>query len=264
MDDADAGLRSPSRWVSPSAWGDYECCPRRYWHGYVDQTPPDRPTWAGWRFGRAVHTALEAAYRHVQGTPRPVGDPASLQAAALALDRAAHDDALGPAQFADAHEMVRGSLQACPVQGHQVLEVEAWLRGPAVHGLGVTGRADLVLTYDDGSIEVCDHKISRRATSAEELAGDRQLLLYAWMAQRRWPHATGLVVSHHYPPLRRTVRVPVDRRCMAQVVSDLADAAATMACDQDFLPVPGPHCRTCRWVAQCPAAPDAAGDTTSR
>lgn len=193
-----------------------------------------------------------------------MGDPASLEAATAALRRTANDNELEPAQLAEADEMVRNSLQTCPVQGDQVLEVEAWLRGPTVHGLGVTGRADLVLTHDDGSIEVCDHKISRRPTSAEELASDRQLLLYAWMAQRRWPHATALAVSHHYPPLRRTVRVPVDRHRMAQVVSDLADAAATIARDQHFAPVPGPHCRTCRWAAQCPAAPEATGDPRAR
>jgi CRISPR/Cas system-associated exonuclease Cas4 (RecB family) len=204
-----------------------------------------------------VHTALEIAYRHVQGTPRPVGDPESLEAAAAALRRAGQDEALEFAQLAEAHEMVSASLRACGVQGTQVLEVEAWLRGPIVEGVGVTGRADLVLAHDDGSLEVRDHKISRRPTSAETLASDRQLLLYAWMAEQRWPHATGLAVSHHYPPLRHTVRVPVDRHRMAQVVAELERVAATIGRDRRFSPVPGAHCRTCRWVVQCPAAPDA-------
>lgn len=60
-DDPDEARPHP-RWLSHSASGDYESCPRPYWHGYVDGTPPDRPTWRGWRFGRAVHATLEVGY----------------------------------------------------------------------------------------------------------------------------------------------------------------------------------------------------------
>lgn len=177
--------RPQARWLSQSAWGDYERCPRRYWHGYVDGTPPDRATWRGWRFGRAVHAALEAGYRHVQGTTGRVGDPPSLAIARAALREASEAEHLDAAKVADADVMVVDSLQSCTVRGRQVLEVESFLRGQTSNGTPVTGRPDLVLEHANGSLEICDHKISRYPVSPEQLAGDRQLLLYAWMVAQR-------------------------------------------------------------------------------
>lgn len=254
MTDGPDEARPHVRWLSQSAWGDYECCPRRYWHGYIDQTPPDHPTWRGWRFGRAVHAALEAAFRHVQGTPRLVGDDSSCEAARTALHKATAEENLDSTHLEEAEDMVNRSLAVCHLRGDQVLDVEAWLRGRTHQGTHVTGRADLVLRHDDGAVDIRDHKIARHASTPDELAEDRQLNLYAWMADQRWPDARQLMVSHHYPPLRRTVSTRVDRDHMRRVIAELDVVATTIAADRAFLPVPGPHCRTCRWAKTCPAS----------
>lgn len=258
MPDRNAAQPQPSAWLSQSAWTDYERCPRRYWHAYSDQTTPDRPAWRGWRFGRAVHAALEAAFRHIQGTKRTTRDASSVEAAREALGRAAVEEVLDRTRLVEADGMVRRSLRACGIRGTQVLDVEAWLRGQTPHGTSVTGRADLVLQHDDGCLDVRDHKVSRHPSTPSELAGDRQLTLYAWMAHQRWPEADRIDVSHHYPPLPRTVRAPLDTARMGEVIARLDAVAARIADDHAFAPTPGAHCRTCQWVRQCPAAPEQA------
>jgi len=242
--------------MSPSAWRDYETCPRRYWYAYVDRTAPDGPVWAGWRFGRAVHRALEAALHAVQGTRRHPNDHAGLAAARTALDDARAAEGLDDDQVREASQLVVRGLASLAVRGDQVLAVEAWLRADTPAGVGVVGRADLVVRWDNGSLGICDHKVSRRPRPASELAVDRQLALYAWMAASRWPAPGGVTASHHYPPLGETVHATLDWERVRQVVADLDTTASRIAADEFFAPTAGPHCRTCQWTVTCPDGPD--------
>ena len=246
--------------MSQSAWRDYEWCPRRYWHAHVDATPADRPVWAGWRFGRAVHSALEAALAAVQGTSQRPGDAVGLAAAREALERARVVDGLDDDQAGEADDLVAGSLASLPLRGEQVLAVEARLSADSPAGVRVVGRADLVVRWEDGSLGICDHKVSRRPRSPDGLAVDRQLALYGWMAGSRWPASEGITVSHHYPPLRRTVHAALTRDHIDRVVADLDAVAARIAADGVFRPQPGDHCRTCQWTATCPEGPSSDHD----
>jgi hypothetical protein len=186
----------------------------------TDRTPADVAVWAGGTSGGRC-TARWRPYRDVQDSTRVVGDDDSLAPARRALRSAAETEPLEAERIADADAIVAGALAADQVRGDQVADVEAWLRGRTDAGTRVTGRADLVLTHGNGAIEIRHHKIARAPRSAEELRGDRQPALYAWMAGQQRFEAPAIVVSHHYPPLQRVVSVPVDWAYVDQVVHQL-------------------------------------------
>jgi RecB family exonuclease len=247
------------QWHSFSSVREYELCPRRYRYSYVDRVVEDRPAPDGWRYGTAVHRALEAAYRLRQ---RGVVDVAQLERTALfALQRAWHLERLPDDDWrARTEVLVRDTLRADVLRADRILGVELDLSARFDDDLAFAGRADLVLRRDDDTIEIVDHKITRNTRTPEDLKRDPQLNLYAWMARQRWPEATRVVASHHYPPAGSTVTVELDDATTRAAVERLAAVARQAAGDRRFRPHPGPHCKSCQWIVRCPAGAGALSD----
>ena len=246
-----------SWWHSVSSTREYERCPRRYWFGYVGRVPADRHVPAAWRIGSAVHAALEAAYRHRQQHPdAPLVE--GLDDALAALARSWDDLELGPGDDADeaygrAARIVERALRADVLDVSTVVGVELPLRAELEPGHRVVGFVDLLIARDEATLEIVDHKVTRRRTTPTELAGDLQVNLYGALARSRWPEVTTVRASHHYPTGPEAVTVTLTEAGMESAYERVASTARRAAADPSFEPTPGRHCEHCPWLPRCAA-----------
>jgi RecB family exonuclease len=255
------GGRSKVRWHSVSSTREYEDCPRRYRFGYVERRPKDRPVPPSWRFGTVVHAALEAAWRAAMEADADVPVRAHLAVALEALDGALtkegledeRDRAVDVVTRALEVDVVRdGALDPdADLPPSRPVGVEEALRGRIDAEHRIIGFVDLVLERPDGVIELVDHKVTSRRSSPDELHGDFQLNLYGQLARTRFPDATGIVATHHYPTGPEAVSVRLDATEMARAERRVRDAARAIAGDTEFTPVPSARCRDCPWQPSC-------------
>jgi hypothetical protein len=247
--------RAKTRWHSVSSTREYEGCPRRYRFGYVEKRPKDRPVPPTWRFGSVVHEALEAAYQGSMTSPgtAPVEH---LQTALAALDVALVRHGLDPGEDRQRGiDIVTATLRSDVLDAAQrgaPLGVEMALRDRIDDTERIIGFVDLVLPHDDGAIELVDHKVTARRTAPDELRDDFQLNLYGWLARRRWPRATRIVATLHYPTGPDRVSVELDEAGMQQADERVRRAAAAIARDVTFDATPSERCLHCPWQPSCP------------
>jgi RecB family exonuclease len=253
--------RGKVRWHSVSSTREYEDCPRRYRFGYVERRPKDRPVPPSWRFGTVVHAALEAAWRAAMEADPDVPVRAQLAVALEALDRALTEEGLED-ERARAIDVVTRALEVDVVRDGALdpdadlppsrpVGVEEALRGRIDAEHRIIGFVDLVLERPDGVIELVDHKVTSRRSTPDELQVDFQLNLYGQLARARFPDATGIVATHHYPTGPEAVSVRLDASEMARAELRVRDAARAIAADTEFPPVPSGRCRDCPWQPSC-------------
>ena len=245
---------TPVRWHSVSSTREYEGCPRRYRFGYLDKRPKDRPAPVSWRFGSAVHTGLEAGYRHLADQP-DAGLSERLLAASIGVDEAwgelgldTDDDDEGRRRAA---WLVGRALARDVVAADRVLGVEVPLRGEVCEDERIIGFADLVLARDEDTLEIVDHKVTRSRATPATLGSDFQLNLYGELARRQWPWARTVRVTHHYPLGPDAVSAVLDPQSMADALLHVHETAATIRDDQDFVPTPSERCGHCPWLPSC-------------
>ncbi|MEY3361316.1 MAG: RecB family exonuclease [Ilumatobacteraceae bacterium] len=242
---------------SVSSCSEYERCPRRFEYGYVQRLPQDRHVPASWRYGTVVHAALEAAYKQVvMGKPLD----ATVPTAQAALERAWAKEEMPDdrAWIERAEQVVADAIEQDPIGVHEILGVEQFFKSGMGVGLRFAGYADLVLRRDERTVEIVDHKVTTYARTEEQLHDDRQLNLYGYFALEQYPWAERVVVTHHYPPLRRTVSAELSPDTMRDVVASLVAIARTAEADTEYAPTPGSHCDNCPWADRCEAAPASA------
>lgn len=247
--------RSKARWHSVSSTREYEGCPRRYRFGHVERRPKDRPVPPTWRFGSVVHEALEAAYQGAMARP---GTPPSahLAAAIAALDGSLARYELDPEEDRErAVRIVTGTLNDdvldAALRGAP-LGVEVALRDRIDEQERIIGFVDLVLPHEDGAIELVDHKVTSRRADITELRDDFQLNLYGWLARKRWPAATRILATLHYPTGPDKVTVELDERTMRAADERLRRVATAITQDIEFMPTPSERCSHCPWQPSCP------------
>ena len=250
-----AGRSGRPRWHSVSSTRAYEQCPRRYWYGYVGRVPADRHVPPSWRIGSAVHAALEAAYRHQADHPSSRlsdGLPAAFQALSAAwhqLELSTDDHS-----YARAQRWVRQTLHGDVLDATTVLGVEEPLRDTTVEASPIIGFADLLLARDCDTIEVVDHKVTRRQATESDLATDLQLNLYGALVRQRWPDRTEVRATLHYPVRPAAVTVTLTPAGMQAARARVLEVADLARADTSFEPVPGNHCDHCPWQPRCPAS----------
>lgn len=255
--------RAKVRWHSVSSTREYEGCPRRYRFGYVERRPKDRPVPPSWRFGSVVHAGLEAAWKAAMDAP-DVPVSAHLDVAVAALDAALAKEGLDSDEDRTrAVDVVTRALEVDVVRDGALdpdadlplplpVGVEEALRGRIDAEHRIIGFVDLVLERPDGVIELVDHKVTARRATPDELHDDFQLNLYGQLARTRFPQATGIVATHHYPTGPEAVSVRLDAAEMARAEARVRDAARAIAVDTEFEPVTSERCRHCPWQPSCP------------
>jgi RecB family exonuclease len=251
--------RARTRWHSVSSTREYEGCPRRYWFGYVDKRPKDRPVPPTWRFGSVVHEALEAAYRGAMETPGTAPSD-HLAAAMVALEAALTRHGLDTDDDrARATAIITSTLEADVLGAADrgaPLGVEVALRDRIDDVERIIGFVDLVLPHPDGAIELVDHKVTSRRADHAELRDDFQLNLYGWLARRRWPQAQRIIATLHYPTGPERVSVELEEEGMRRADRRLRSAAEAIARDTAFEATPSERCSHCPWQPSCPEGSD--------
>jgi RecB family exonuclease len=261
MSSAAGGARKKVRWHSVSSTREYEGCPRRYRFGYVERRPKDRPVPPSWRFGTVVHAALEAAWKAAMEADADMPVHAHLDVALAALEISLTKEGLED-ERERAIDVVTRALEVDVVRNSALdpdadlptsrpVGVEEALRGRIDAEHRIIGFVDLVLERPDGVIELVDHKVTARRSTPGELHDDFQLNLYGQLARARFPDASGIVATHHYPTGPESVSVRLDAAEMAGAERRVRDAARAIAADTEFTPITSDRCLHCPWQPSC-------------
>jgi len=222
----------------------YRACPLRYKFARVFRIPQE-PT-LHQRFGIVVHQVLERF--HAAG--EQLGQLADL----LTL----LEQSWRRAGFGDSDEerQLRGKAAAALARYHERAQTDqarpVWFERQFTFKLGphlLRGRVDRVDRLPTGEYELIDYKTGR-PKSAEQLAEDVQLSLYAVGARQAW----GLEASrgaYYYLLDDQKVAVAGDDDWISAVATDVAEGIRA----QEFEPTPSvAACSLCDYRLVCPAA----------
>jgi DNA helicase II / ATP-dependent DNA helicase PcrA len=226
----------------------YRACPLRYKFARVFRIPQE-PT-LHQRFGIAVHQVLERY--HSTGSDELGGLEELLSLLDTGWRRAGFGDS-------DEERQLRAKATAALIRYHERALSDAgrpvWFERQFSFRLGphlVRGRVDRVDLLPSGEHELIDYKTGR-PKSAEQLATDVQLSLYAIAAREAW----GLeetVGAYHYLLDDEKVAVPGDEE-RADWIRNIATGVAEGIMAQEFEPTPSPAaCGFCDYRLVCPAA----------
>jgi DNA helicase-2/ATP-dependent DNA helicase PcrA len=222
----------------------YRGCPLRYKFARVLKVPS--PQTLGQRFGIAVHQVLERYHT--------AGHTTLAQMLQL-LEQCWRRGGFGES---DSERELLGKARTALSRYHERLASHEaqpeWFERQFSFKLGqhrIRGRVDRVDRLADGGYELIDYKTSR-PRSAEQLAHDVQLTLYAAAAKESW-QVNAEKLSYYY--VLDDVKVPVpsesmDPEWIARVVEEVGAAISA----QRFEPTPSPGvCATCDYRIACPA-----------
>jgi RecB family exonuclease len=222
----------------------YRSCPLRYKFARVLKIPSAQTL--GQRFGIAVHQVLERYHTE--------GHSTLAQMLAL-LDQCWRRGGFGES---DSERELHGKARIALTRYHERLEAHEgqpeWFERQFAFRLGphhIRGRVDRVDRLPDGAYELIDYKTSR-PRSAEQLAHDVQLSLYAVGARASW-EVEAERLAYYY--VLDDEKVPVPSACMdpdwiAGVVGEVGAGIAA----QRFEPTPSPSvCALCDYRIACPA-----------
>jgi DNA helicase-2/ATP-dependent DNA helicase PcrA len=230
--------------LSASDIDTYRACPLRYKLGRVLKIPSAQTLHQ--RFGIAVHQVLERYHAAEHTTVEQMME---------LLEGCWRRGGFGDS---DRERELHVKARAALVLYHRRLEAHeaepAWFERSFSFKLGVhhlRGRVDRVDKLADGAYELIDYKTSRPRT-AEQLADDVQLSLYAVGAHESWAVAAERL-SYYYVLDDLKVQVPsaeMDPDWIARVVAEVGEAIMA----QRFEPTPSPSvCGLCDYRIACPA-----------
>lgn len=253
--------------LSNSTVTTFRQCPLRYLWEHVEKRPSPRPVHHGWRFGRAVHLGLQAAYDHARHEQHhgPMLAPGPVDAALDALDRALADEDVDDERRADARAQVVDELaRVGDVSGEDVLLVEEFAafhardgdRGEPVQVVGTIDRADRL---PGSGVRVVDYKATDGDPDPGVAERSLQGKIYTVAARRRFPWATHVVFELAFTRSRTSSRFRRNARDVdwleRELSRDMSQTADAMRAGP-WEPRPGRWCHTCPYVDECPAQPD--------
>jgi superfamily I DNA/RNA helicase/RecB family exonuclease len=241
-------MRGDGVLLSASDIDTYRSCPLKYKFARVFRIPQE-PT-LHQRFGIAVHHVLE---RYHGAAVESGGQPGSLAELLGLLDEAWRRQGFGDS---DEERQLRGKAAAALARYHEHSLIDqarpVWFERQFTFKLGphvLRGRVDRVDRTPNGEYELIDYKTGR-PKSADELADDVQLALYAVAARESW----GLEASRGaYYYLLDDVKVAVsgDEQWIRDVATEVAEGIRA----QEFEPTPSARaCSLCDYRLACPAA----------
>jgi DNA helicase-2/ATP-dependent DNA helicase PcrA len=231
----------------------YRACPLRYKFARVFRIPQE-PT-LHQRFGIAVHQVLERYHARVEPAD---ASPASGSLTDL-LNLLEGSWRRGGFGDSDEERQLHHKAVSALTRYHERAQADqarpVWFERPFSFKLGphlVRGRVDRVDQLPSGEYELIDYKTGR-PKSAEQLAGDVQLSLYAIAAREAW----GLEATrgaYYYLLDDEKVAVSGDSE-RADWIRGVAIDVAEGIKAQEFEPTPSPRaCKLCDYRLVCPAA----------
>ncbi len=236
--------------LSASDIDTYRACPLRYKLGRVLKIPSAQTLHQ--RFGIVVHQVLERYHAAEHTTVEQMMD--LFEGCWRRGGFGDSDKERALKGTSELHVKARAAL----VLYHRRLEAHeaepVWFERSFSFKLGphhLRGRVDRVDKLEDGAYELIDYKTSRPKT-AEQLADDVQLSLYAVGARESW-EVEAERLSYYY--VLDDVKIPVpsaemDPDWIARVVAEVGEAIM----GQRFEPTPSPSvCGLCDYRIACPA-----------
>ncbi|MDE3129986.1 MAG: PD-(D/E)XK nuclease family protein, partial [Acidobacteriota bacterium] len=232
----------------------YRACPLRYKFARVFRIPQE-PT-LHQRFGIAVHQVLERY--HAQDHEAVASSPGgSLTELLTLLEASWRRGGFGDSDEArQLHQKAVAALTRYHERAQTDRARPVWFERQFSFKLGphlVRGRVDRVDRLPSGEYELIDYKTGR-PKSAEQLAGDVQLSLYAIAAREAW----GLEANrgaYYYLLDDEKVAISGDSDERAEWIRAVATDAAEGIRAQEFEPTPSPRaCKLCDYRLVCPAA----------
>jgi CRISPR/Cas system-associated exonuclease Cas4 (RecB family) len=227
----------------------YRSCPLRYKFARVLRIPTEQTLHQ--RFGIAVHTVLERFHCDGGETLTQLLD---------LLDTGWRKAGFGNTQREnELRELATTALTRYHARMHDQSSEPVWFERSFSFRLGphhLRGRVDRVdrIVGEDGreEYELIDYKTSR-AKTAEQLADDVQLSLYALAAREDWGLESS---SQAYYYVLDDAKVPVPRSERdAASVTDIVMGVGEGILAQQFEPTPSPAaCSICDYRIVCPAA----------
>jgi len=242
-------LRGDGVILSASDIDTYRTCPLKYKFARVFRIPQE-PT-LHQRFGILVHQVLERFHAHELAATLPE---------LLGL----LDAGWRRGGFGDSEEerQLRGKASTALARYHERFQSEPaqpiWFERQFTFKLGrhlLRGRVDRVDRLPGGEYELIDYKTGR-PKSAEQLADDVQLSLYAVGAREAW-RLDASRQAYYYLLDDQKVAVPTDEhdRDRAEWVCEVATEVAEGILSQGFEPTPSfAACSICDYRLVCPAA----------
>jgi RecB family exonuclease len=226
----------------------YRSCPLRYKFARVLRIPTEQTVHQ--RFGIVVHQVLERYHSENGG---------SLAQMLELLEVVWRRSALGGSPYElELMDKARGALTRYHARLSEQASEPVWFERAFAFRLGphhLRGRVDRVDRVGDGAdaeYELIDYKTSRPKT-AEQLADDVQLSLYALAAREAWQMDSS---SQAYYYVLDDLRVPVPRdERDADAVKDIVLEVGDGILAQAFEPTPSASaCSICDYRIVCPAA----------
>ena len=224
----------------------YRTCPLKYKFARVFRIPQE-PT-LHQRFGILVHQVLERFHAQDAGTL-----PELLGLLEAGWRRGGFGDS-------EEERQLRGKAASSLTRYHERFRSEeaqpVWFERQFTFKLGphlLRGRVDRVDRLPDGEYELIDYKTGRPKT-AEQLAEDVQLSLYAVGAREAWQLEASRQ-AYYYLLDDQKVAVPSDDGDRADWVREVAMEVAEGILSQGFEPTPSfAACSMCDYRLVCPAA----------
>jgi DNA helicase-2/ATP-dependent DNA helicase PcrA len=243
-------LRGEGVVLSASDIDTYRTCPLRYKFARVFRIPQE-PT-LHQRFGILIHQILERYHAAADpgAAPAPLGELLGL------LDAGWRRGGFGESEE---ERQLRGKAAAALARYHERTGSEAsqpvWFERSFTFRMGphlLRGRVDRVDRLPSGEYELIDYKTGRPKT-AEQLAEDVQLSLYAIGAREAWSLEASRA-AYYYLLDDRKVAVPGDEE-RAEWIRSVAGEVAAGIKAQEFEPTPSIQaCSMCDYRLVCPAA----------
>ena len=232
--------------LSASDIDTYRTCPLKYKFARVFRIPQE-PT-IHQRFGILVHQVLERFHARESSTlPEMLG----------LLDAGWRRGGFGDSEE---ERQLRGKASSALTRYHERFQSEdtqpVWFERSFTFKLGrhlLRGRVDRVDRLPGGEYELIDYKTGR-PKSADQLADDVQLSLYAVGAREAW-RLDASRQAYYYLLDDQKVAVPRDERDRADWVTEVATEVAEGIQSQGFEPTPSfAACSMCDYRLVCPAA----------
>jgi DNA helicase-2/ATP-dependent DNA helicase PcrA len=248
-------MRGGGVMLSASDIETYRACPLRYKFARVFRIPQE-PT-LHQRFGIAVHQVLERYHAQDQeGADGAAAAAGSLTDLLTLLETSWRRGGFGDS---DEERQLHHKAVASLTRYHERAQTEqgqpVWFERQFSFKLGphlVRGRVDRVDRLPSGEYELIDYKTGR-PKSADQLAADVQLSLYAIAAREAW----GLEANrgaYYYLLDDQKVAISGDSE-RADWIRGVAANVAEGIRAQEFEPTPSPRaCKMCDYRLVCPAA----------
>lgn len=247
-----AAPRAIPRRVSPSALDRYRRCPRSFLLCDVERWPRTEIPSPTLTQANAIHHALERFF----GLPR---DDRTVEALHKAL-RWAWPQHRSSETFASREQEIEFGRSALEMLSnfYETFDTSAipvarerWVSAELASGVAVFGKVDRVDECGDG-LSVVDYKTGRHQIDSLDLRDESAVMVYVAGAEAVFGLPVSRVRFLYLASGEEAIWEP-EREDIQEMRERLNGLLAQAACETDWAPWPGPHCRWCPVALRCDA-----------